>query len=62
LICAHVQTPGNAGDIFNAIDRDRGITILGINDDIESGYDEVVEKMAKWFDSRWPDKALWERS
>lgn len=37
------------------------VSILGMNDDIESDYDEVKRLMNEWFEMRWPRKAVWER-
>ena len=37
------------------------VSILGLNDDIEEDYDQVKELMNKWFEFRWPRKAVWER-
>ena len=43
------------------INSNPSVSILGLNDDIESGYDQVVRTMNDWFESRWPEKAPWER-
>ena len=57
-----LKTPDGARRQFNIIDADRSVSILGLNDDIEMGYDQVVGIMRDWFEGRWPDKAPWERS
>lgn len=43
------------------IQGDPKVSILGMNDDIESDYDEVRGLMNEWFEMRWPRKAVWER-
>lgn len=56
-----LKDPNNARNIFRTLDNNRHVSILGLNDDIVSGYDEIVGIMKTWFESRWPDKAPWER-
>lgn len=43
------------------IDNNPRVSILGLNDDIVKGYDEVVATMQEWFERKWPKKAAWER-
>jgi len=37
------------------------VSVLGLNDDIEIDYEEVKGIMNRWFEFRWPKKAVWER-
>jgi 3-O-alpha-D-mannopyranosyl-alpha-D-mannopyranose xylosylphosphotransferase len=54
-----LKKPDIAQRIFDQIDRSQ-VTVLGINDDIEEGYDEIKDMMGKWFEKRWPEPAVWE--
>jgi len=57
-----LKAPDNAKKIFEeSLDKNRDVAILGLNDDIELGYDKVKKMMNDWFDSRWPEPAAWER-
>jgi 3-O-alpha-D-mannopyranosyl-alpha-D-mannopyranose xylosylphosphotransferase len=47
--------------VFNQLDGNRHVSILGLNDDIMSDYETTVEIMNVWFGSRWPRKLVWER-
>lgn len=38
------------------------VAILGLNDNIEDGYDEVKDTMEAWMRARWPQPAVWERA
>lgn len=53
--------PSHTAQVFESLDADRRVSILGLNDDIDSGYDEVKALMGKWLESRWPRKLPWER-
>lgn len=58
-----LKDPDHARRVFHDIlDKNRAVTALGLNDDIERGYEEVRGIMGNWFESRWPEKAIWERS
>jgi len=56
-----LKSPDQTRNVFRAIDSNPRVSILGLNDDIEAGYDEVVDIMGGWFESRWKTKAAWER-
>jgi 3-O-alpha-D-mannopyranosyl-alpha-D-mannopyranose xylosylphosphotransferase len=56
-----LRTADQAIKVFRMINSNPSVSILGLNDDIESGYDQVVRTMNDWFESRWPEKAPWER-
>ncbi|ORY21754.1 hypothetical protein BCR39DRAFT_553054 [Naematelia encephala] len=56
-----LKSPEHADQVFGMIQDNPSVSILGLNDDIEEGYEEVVEKMNAWFELRWPRKAVWER-
>jgi 3-O-alpha-D-mannopyranosyl-alpha-D-mannopyranose xylosylphosphotransferase len=53
--------PNQTDSVFKAIDRNPRVSILGLNDNINSGYDLVADRMGEWFESRWGQKAAWER-
>jgi len=57
-----LKSPDHAERVFKMIEDNPEVSILGLNDDIEEGYDTVVQIMDKWFSFRWPKKAVWERS
>ena len=56
-----LKSPEHATKVFNMIQENPNVSILGLNDDIEEGYEEVKKMMNKWFEFRWPNKAVWER-
>lgn len=53
-------SPEHIRRVFDAIDSDPSISILGINDNIDHEYDTTRGLMTDWFEKRWPDKAAWE--
>jgi 3-O-alpha-D-mannopyranosyl-alpha-D-mannopyranose xylosylphosphotransferase len=56
-----LKSPEHAHRVFGMIEDNPSVSVLGLNDDIESGYEEVKEIMNRWFELRWPRKAVWER-
>ncbi|OWZ34687.1 hypothetical protein C355_05358 [Cryptococcus neoformans Th84] len=56
-----MKSAEHARRVFRMIQGDPKVSILGMNDDIESDYDEVRGLMNEWFEMRWPRKAVWER-
>jgi 3-O-alpha-D-mannopyranosyl-alpha-D-mannopyranose xylosylphosphotransferase len=56
-----LTSPQHATQVFNLLDGNRHVSILGLNDDIMSDYETTVEIMNVWFGSRWPRKLVWER-
>jgi 3-O-alpha-D-mannopyranosyl-alpha-D-mannopyranose xylosylphosphotransferase len=56
-----LTTPDHAVRVFNMINNHPRVSILGLNDDIVQGYDQIVAMMGAWFESKWPTKAAWER-
>jgi 3-O-alpha-D-mannopyranosyl-alpha-D-mannopyranose xylosylphosphotransferase len=57
-----LRNPDQARKTFDdSLDKNRQVSILGLNDDIDKGYDEVRGLMNKWFNSRWPEPNVWER-
>ncbi|RSH79984.1 Xanthine phosphoribosyltransferase 1 [Apiotrichum porosum] len=57
-----LKDPNHALKVFNdMLDKNPKVSILGLNDDIERGYEEVRKIMNRWFESRWPEKNVWER-
>ena len=52
--------PDQAKNVFNSIDKTPGVSILGMNDDINNRYEVVRGMMGEWFEKRWPLKAYWE--
>ncbi|EIW71073.1 hypothetical protein TREMEDRAFT_67553 [Tremella mesenterica DSM 1558] len=57
-----LRSPEHANKVFSMIQDNPSVSILGLNDDIEEGYDVVKEIMGRWFEFRWPKKAVWERT
>lgn len=53
--------PSHTTQVLQNLDADPTVAILGLNDDIDSGYDEVKALMGTWFEKRWPTKLAWER-
>lgn len=53
--------PTHAREVFGALDADPTVSILGLNDDIDSDYEGVKGIMNEWFERRWPKKLAWER-
>ncbi len=52
----------HAKSVFTMVENfPQGVSILGLNDDIEEDYDQVKDIMDQWFEFRWPRKAVWER-
>lgn len=56
-----LKSADHAQRVFKMIQDNPRVSILGMNDDIESDYDEVKRLMNEWFEMRWPRKAVWER-
>lgn len=56
-----MKSAEHAGRVFGMIQSDPRVSILGLNDDIESEYDTVKTIMTGWFQYRWPRKAVWEK-
>lgn len=54
------KSPDHIRRVVKSIDADPGISILGINDDIEEDYETTRMLMNEWFEKRWPEKAAWE--
>lgn len=43
------------------IDQARLAAALGLNDNIENDFTEIKQKLVRWFESKWPVPAPWER-
>jgi 3-O-alpha-D-mannopyranosyl-alpha-D-mannopyranose xylosylphosphotransferase len=56
-----LKSPEHANRVFKMIQDNNEVSVLGLNDDIETGYEEVKEIMNRWFEFRWPRRAVWER-
>ena len=56
-----LKSPEHATRVFHMIQDNPQVSILGLNDDIEEDYDQVKDIMTRWFEFRWPRKAVWER-
>jgi len=56
-----LRNPTQTRDVLRAINSRPGVSILGLNDDIDSGYEEVVNIIGEWFDEKWKEKAAWEK-
>ena len=56
-----LKSPEHASRVFKMIQDNPDVSILGLNDDIDEGYDQVKAIMAEWFSFRWPRRAVWER-
>lgn len=57
-----LKDPTHARKVVKMIDDNPKVSILGMNDDIIKGYDEVKATINEWFNSRWPTPAVWERA
>jgi len=56
-----LKSPDHANRVFKMIQDNAEVSVLGLNDDIEIDYEEVKGIMNRWFEFRWPKKAVWER-
>ncbi|KAL1407040.1 Xanthine phosphoribosyltransferase 1 [Vanrija albida] len=57
-----LKDPAHARKVVKMIEDNPKVSIMGMNDDIIKGYDEVRATINDWFNKRWPAPAVWERA
>ena len=55
-----LESPAQTREILAQLDKDSETAILGLNDNIVEGYDEVASMLQTWFETRWSKPAKWE--
>lgn len=57
-----LKDPEQTRTTLSAVDDRKSVSVLGLNDDIENGEEDVKEILNEWMKRRWPQPAPWERS
>lgn len=57
-----LKDPQHTRKTLADLERRKSVSLLGLNDNVESGEVEVKRALNEWFEKRWPQPAPWERS